>query len=51
MPYSNRKLFDLARIMISQAKLLRDAGAIDQARALAKRAIELHSTAWLTAKS
>lgn len=37
------KALDLARMMIKQAKLLKKAGLVSEARALAVRAIELNA--------
>lgn len=50
MPSDRRTLFDLARAMIKQAKMLRDAGMIADARALARRAIAADAAAWQAAR-
>lgn len=39
-------LLDLARMMIKQAKMLRDAGLVQEARDLAQRAMMLDSCGW-----
>lgn len=50
MPSDRRTLFDLARAMIKQAKMLRDAGMIADARALARRAMAADTAAWQAAQ-
>jgi len=42
----SQTLFQLARMMIKQARMLRDAGLVAEARALAKRAIAMDSCGW-----
>ncbi len=39
-------LIDLSRMMIKQARMLRDAGLVADAKALAQRAIMLDSCGW-----
>ncbi|MEM1376574.1 MAG: hypothetical protein AAGG69_04215 [Pseudomonadota bacterium] len=43
MPSRTNKAMDLARMMIKQAKLLKQAGLTSEARRLARRAIEMNS--------
>jgi hypothetical protein len=49
MPRSNKAL-DLARMMIKQAKLLKRAGMVSEARSVARRAWEMNLMAHATAK-
>ncbi|MEQ8401328.1 MAG: hypothetical protein RIB53_05685 [Roseitalea porphyridii] len=43
MTVRSNKALDLARMMIKQAKLLKGAGLIAEAKALARRAIEINA--------
>lgn len=50
MPRDRRTLLDLARAMIKQAKMLRDAGMTADARELARRAMAMDTAAWQQAR-
>ena len=49
MPRTNKAL-DLARMMIKQAKFLKHAGMVSEARSMARRAWEMNVMAHATAK-
>ena len=47
MPNSSpRLMFDLARMMIKQAKMLRDVGLVREARDLARHAMAVDEAGW-----
>lgn len=46
MTTTSKTLLDLARMMIKQARILRDAGLATEARALAARALAVNADGW-----
>lgn len=46
MPKRSNKLLELARMMMKQARILRDAGLPSEAEALARRALSLKADGW-----